>query len=198
VCSGVGRSGTVARRWPQSEREPVSSAAPCTCSRYRLQILRTNNGNSNREQGRLKTRSWRQPSVANKKSTDSVDRYVGARIRMRRLMLKFSQTQLGDALGVSFQQVQKYENGSNRVGASRLQHIASILQVPVSFFFEEAPINRGEPAQISDAPSPELVTAFVSTTDGLRLIRALTNIKNTTLRRCIVQLVERIAMPPHD
>ena len=136
--------------------------------------------------------------MANKKSTDSVDRYVGARIRMRRLMLKFSQTQLGDALGVSFQQVQKYENGSNRVGASRLQHIASILQVPVSFFFEEAPINRGEPAQISDAPSPELVTAFVSTTDGLRLIRALTNIKNTTLRRCIVQLVERIAMPPHD
>ena len=136
--------------------------------------------------------------MANKKSPDPVDRHVGARIRMRRLMLKFSQTQLGDALGLTFQQVQKYEKGSNRVGASRLQHIASILQVPVSFFFEEAPINRSEPAQISDAPSPEFVTAFVSTTEGLKLIRAFTSIKNTTLRRCIVQLVEQIARPPHD
>ena len=117
---------------------------------------------------------------------------------MRRLMLKFSQTQLGDALGLTFQQVQKYEKGSNRVGASRLQHIASILQVPVSFFFEEAPINRSEPAQVSDAPSPEFVTAFVSTTQGLKLIRAFTSIKNTALRRCIVQLVEQIARPPHD
>ena len=133
-----------------------------------------------------------------KRSPDPVDRHVGARIRMRRLMLKISQTQLGDALGLSFQQLQKYEKGSNRVGASRLQHIASILQVPVSFFFEEVPVNRSEPAQISDAPSPESVTAFVSTTDGLKLIRALTNIKNTTLRRCIVQLVEHIARHPHD
>src|SRR3954453_24271217 len=101
-----------------------------------------------------------------KKSPDPVDRHVGARIRMRRLMLKFSQAQLADPLGLTFQQVQKYEKGSNRVGASRLQHIASILQVPVSFFFEEAPINRSEPARISDAPSPEFVTAFLSTTDG--------------------------------
>src|SRR4051794_12250538 len=132
-------------------------------------------------------RIGRQPAVANKKSPDSVDRHVGARIRMRRLMLRLSQTQLADALGITFQQVQKYENGTNRVGASRLQHIASTLQVPVSFFFEESPITRGEPAQISDAPSPELVTAFVSTTDGLKLIRAFASIKNTKLRRCIVQ-----------
>ena len=133
-----------------------------------------------------------------KRSPDPVDRHVGARIRMRRLMLKISQTQLGDALGLSFQQLQKYEKGSNRVGASRLQHIASILQVPVSFFFEEVPVNRSEPAQISDAPSPESVTAFVSTTDGLKLIRAFTSIKNTNMRRCIVQLVEHIVRPKHD
>ena len=133
-----------------------------------------------------------------KRSPDPVDRHVGARIRMRRLMLKFPQMQLSDALGISFQQVQKYEKGSNRVGASRLQHIASILQVPVSFFFEEAPINRSEPAQVSDAPSPEFVTAFVSTAQGLKLIRAFTSIKNTALRRCIVQLVEQIARPSHD
>jgi transcriptional regulator with XRE-family HTH domain len=117
---------------------------------------------------------------------------------MRRSMLTLSQTQLGDALGLTFQQVQKYEKGTNRVGASRLQHIASILQVPVSFFFEEIPINRTEPTQISDTPSPESVTAFVSTTEGLKLIRAFTTIKNTTLRRCIVHLVEQIARPPHD
>ena len=133
-----------------------------------------------------------------KRSPDPVDRHVGARIRMRRLMLKISQTQLGDALGLSFQQLQKYEKGSNRVGASRLQHIASILQVPVSFFFEEVPVNLNEPAQISDAPSPESVTAFVSTTDGLKLIRAFTSIKNTKIRRCIVQLVEHIVRPPRD
>ena len=133
-----------------------------------------------------------------KRSPDPVDKRVGARIRMRRLMLKISQTQLGDALGLSFQQLQKYEKGSNRVGASRLQHIASILQVPVSFFFEEVPVNRSEPAQISDAPSPESVTAFVSTTDGLKLIRAFTSIKNTKIRRCIVQLVEHIVRPPRD
>ena len=76
-----------------------------------------------------------------KKSPDPVDRHVGARIRMRRLMLTFSQTKLADTLGLTFQQVQKYEKGVNRVGAGRLQHIASLLQVPVSFFFEGAPIN---------------------------------------------------------
>src|SRR4026208_2178752 len=133
-----------------------------------------------------------------KRSPDPVDRHVGARIRMRRLMLKISQTQLGDALGLSFQQLEKYEKGSNRVGASRLQHIASILQVPVSFFFEEVPVNRSEPAPISDAPSPESVTALLSTTDGLKLIRAFTSIKNTKIRRCIVQLVEHIVRPPRD
>jgi transcriptional regulator with XRE-family HTH domain len=117
---------------------------------------------------------------------------------MRRLMLKISQTQLGDALGLSFQQLQKYEKGSNRVGASRLQHIASILQVPVSFFFEEVPVNRSEPAQISDAPSPESVTAFVSTTDGLKLIQAFMSIKKTTIRRCIIRLVEHIVRSAHD
>src|SRR5436190_20886443 len=115
---------------------------------------------------------WAVSAVAYKKSPNSVDTHVGARIRMRRLMLALSQTQLGDALGLTFQQVQKYENGSNRVGAGRLQHIASILRVPVCFFFEETPINRSELAQILDAPSPEFVAAFISTTDGLKIARA--------------------------
>jgi transcriptional regulator with XRE-family HTH domain len=133
-----------------------------------------------------------------KRSPDPVDRNVGARIRMRRLMLNLSQTHLADALGLTFQQVQKYEKGTNRVSASRLQHIARILQVPESFFFEEIHINRGKPAQISDALSSESVTAFISTTDGLTLIRAFTRIKNIRLRRYIVQLVEHIGNTPHD
>ena len=128
-----------------------------------------------------------------KKSPDPVDRHVGARIRMRRLMLTFSQTKLADTLGLTFQQVQKYEKGVNRVGAGRLQHIASLLQVPVSFFFEGAPINRSEDAKNLDAPSPEYVTAFLSSTDGLQLVRAFTRISNRALRRSVVQLVEQIA-----
>jgi len=133
-----------------------------------------------------------------KRSPDPVDKRVGARIRMRRLMLQMSQIQLGDALGLSFQQVQKYERGSNRVGASRLQHIAAILQVPVSFFFEEVPINRSEPARTTGVLSPESVTAFVSTTGGLKLIRAFMSIKKTALRRCIIRLVEHIVRSAHD
>jgi transcriptional regulator with XRE-family HTH domain len=74
-----------------------------------------------------------------KKSPNPIDKHVGSRVRMRRMMLAMSQEKLGDALGLTFQQVQKYEKGTNRIGASRLQAIANILQVPVSFFFEGAP-----------------------------------------------------------
>jgi len=74
-----------------------------------------------------------------KKTPNPTDRHVGARVRMRRMMLGMSQEKLGDALDLTFQQVQKYEKGANRIGASRLQQISNILQVPVSFFFEGAP-----------------------------------------------------------
>jgi transcriptional regulator with XRE-family HTH domain len=78
-----------------------------------------------------------------KKLPNPTDKYVGARVRMRRLMLDMSQTTLADALGLTFQQVQKYEKGTNRIGASRLQHISQFLQVPISFFFEGAPGHLG-------------------------------------------------------
>ena len=78
-----------------------------------------------------------------RKSPNPTDKHVGARVRMRRMMLGMSQEKLGNALGLTFQQVQKYEKGSNRIGASRLQHIAQILQVPVSFFFEGGPAAEG-------------------------------------------------------
>jgi transcriptional regulator with XRE-family HTH domain len=127
-----------------------------------------------------------------KKSPNSVDKHVGARVRMRRLMLKMSQTRLGDALGVTFQQVQKYEQGTNRVGASRLQQIAAALQVQISFFFEGAPgVSAGSKAS-SKAPSPDFATQFLATADGVALVRAFSRVKDRTLRRKIVRLIEQI------
>src|SRR3979490_76435 len=127
-----------------------------------------------------------------KKAPNPIDKHVGSRVRMRRMMLGMSQEKLGDALGLTFQQVQKYEKGANRIGASRLQQIAQSVDVPVSFFFEGAPILPGRAASIGEAPSPAYVTEFLSSTDGLALTKAFTRIKNAKVRRCIVDLVEEI------
>lgn len=80
--------------------------------------------------------------IENKKKPNPIDIHVGSRIRLRRTMLGMSQEKLGESLGITFQQIQKYEKGTNRVGASRLQNISQILNVPVSFFFEDAPGDR--------------------------------------------------------
>jgi len=128
-----------------------------------------------------------------KKAPNPIDKHVGSRVRMRRMMLAMSQERLGDALGLTFQQVQKYEKGTNRIGASRLQQISLILQVPVSFFFEGAPAPPGDPGEFGEAPSPAYVTDFLATTDGLTLVKAFTRIPNAKLRRRIVDLVEEMA-----
>lgn len=128
-----------------------------------------------------------------KKAPNPIDRHVGSRVRMRRMMQSMSQEKLGDALGLTFQQVQKYEKGTNRIGASRLQQIAHILQVPVSFFFEGAPHSSGHVGSMSEAPSPAYVTDFLATSDGLSLTKAFMRIKSSKLRRRIVDLVEQIA-----
>jgi transcriptional regulator with XRE-family HTH domain len=128
-----------------------------------------------------------------KKSPNPTDKHVGARVRMRRLMLGMSQEKLGDALGLTFQQVQKYEKGTNRIGASRLQHMSQILQVPVSFFFEGAPAAQGQKTGHGEAPSPSYVTDFLATSDGLELVAAFRKIKTPKLRRSIADLVDLIA-----
>ncbi len=87
-----------------------------------------------------------------KKAPNPIDKHVGSRVRMRRMMLSMSQEKLGDALNLTFQQVQKYEKGTNRIGASRLQQISNILQVPVSFFFEGAPNMPGHSAEWGKHP----------------------------------------------
>jgi transcriptional regulator with XRE-family HTH domain len=127
-----------------------------------------------------------------------IDTHVGNRVRMRRMMLGMSQTNLSDALGLSFQQVQKYEKGANRIGAGRLQHISQILQVPVEFFFEGAPHVSGQHDPQTSAPSPQYVSDYLATKDGLQLTKAFMQIPNAKLRRSIVNLVEHIAGPEDE
>lgn len=125
-----------------------------------------------------------------KNPPNPIDKHVGSRVRMRRMMLGMSQEKLGDALRLTFQQVQKYEKGTNRISASRLQHISQILQVPVTFFFDGAP---GQRKTDGSTPSPSYVTDFLATSDGLALTKAFMQIKDAKLRRGIVNLVEEIA-----
>jgi transcriptional regulator with XRE-family HTH domain len=127
------------------------------------------------------------------KAPNPTDKHVGSRVRMRRMMLGMSQEKLGDALGLTFQQVQKYEKGTNRIGASRLQQISHILQVPVEFFFEGAPSLGLQPSGMGEAPSPSYVADFLATSDGLALTKAFMRIKEPKLRRRIVDLVQQIA-----
>jgi transcriptional regulator with XRE-family HTH domain len=128
------------------------------------------------------------------KSPNLIDKHVGARVRMRRLMLDMTQEQLGKALGLTFQQVQKYENGMNRIGAARLHQLAGILQVPVAFFFENAG-PTGEPLVgiRSDVLTPAQLNEFLTTNDGLALVKAFLQIENHEIRRCIVDLAAEIA-----
>src|ERR1700712_1902594 len=127
------------------------------------------------------------------KAPNPVDKYVGSRVRMRRIMLGMSQEKLGEALGLTFQQVQKYEKGTNRVGASRLQQISEILQVPVSFLFDGGPSGSDKNEGLSAGAPPAYVSDFLATSEGLALTRAFTRITDAKLRRSIVELVEQVA-----
>ena len=117
-----------------------------------------------------------------KKAPNPIDKHVGSRVRMRRMMLSMSQEKLGDALGLTFQQVQKYEKGVNRVGAARLQQIATALDVPVTFFYD------------GDGKSREVESLlFLDSAFSLRLLRAYSKIKDQTVQRQLVSLMESIA-----
>jgi len=126
------------------------------------------------------------------KSPNPTDKHVGSRVRMRRMMLGMSQEKLGDALGLTFQQVQKYEKGTNRIGASRMAQIAEILQVPVSFFFDGVHVGSGlVPA--GDGDQATFVDDFLATGDGIAIARSFTAIPDPKTRRRIVDLIEQIA-----
>ena len=123
------------------------------------------------------------------KRPDPVDIEVGHRIRIERLARGLSQTALANQLGVTFQQVQKYEKGVNRVGAGRLTKIAEVLGVPVGAFFSGKEMLEGEPGKTGDEPSP---LKLLTVAGAFRLLRAYAEIEDANLRRSIVDLVEQI------
>ncbi|MGO9740738.1 MAG: helix-turn-helix domain-containing protein [Roseiarcus sp.] len=127
------------------------------------------------------------------KSPNPIDKHVGARVRMRRLMVGMSQGKLGDALDVTFQQVQKYEKGANRIGASRLQQLARVLDVPPSYFFEGAPMGDATAAGFAEPEGNSYVVDFLSTNEGLQLNRAFAAIKDPKVRKKILDLVQSLA-----
>jgi len=135
--------------------------------------------------------------MANKKQPNPIDIHVGSRVRLRRMMLGMSQEKLGEHLGITFQQIQKYEKGTNRIGASRLQHIARVLSTPVSFFFDDAPGMTPGPANavdgMAEAPSTNYVVDFLSSSEGIQLNKAFVRIKDAKLRRRLIDLVRAMA-----
>ncbi|MBA4224476.1 helix-turn-helix transcriptional regulator [Bosea sp. (in: a-proteobacteria)] len=133
-----------------------------------------------------------------KKLPNPIDRHVGSRVRMQRMLAGISQEKLGEALGLTFQQVQKYEKGTNRISASRLQQIAKMLGVPVSFFFEGAPSGEAAAPGFADASSTAYVADFLSTSEGVQLSKAFVRIKNPRVRRRVIDLVEALADDPGE
>ncbi len=141
-----------------------------------------------------------EPNTAKKKIPNPADVHVGARIRMRRMILGVSQEKLGQALGVTFQQVQKYEKGATRVGAGRLLEIANYLGVPIGYFFETATYD----AMKASEPSAVVVTApdefdeFVKSSEGIKLNNAFLGINDPTVRRHLLDLVVSMSRAGQD
>jgi transcriptional regulator with XRE-family HTH domain len=127
-----------------------------------------------------------------KKSTGSIDKEVGSRVRMRRISIGMSQEKLGDMLGLTFQQVQKYEKGTNRISVARLVDIAKILGVDIHFFFNGIKSIKSNPG-FAEEESPPYISEVMSTPEGLQLIRTFTSIKSPKVRKSIVQLVTALA-----
>jgi transcriptional regulator with XRE-family HTH domain len=125
-----------------------------------------------------------------------IDVHVGSRVRFRRMLLGMSQEKLGEKLGLTFQQIQKYEKGINRIGASRLFDLAQVLGVPVQFFYEEAPV--GEQSQLvtdgfAEKQAENSIVEFLRSRDGLELNKAFVRISDAKARRAIVDLVRSLA-----
>jgi len=129
------------------------------------------------------------------KKPNPVDAHVGSRVRLRRMLLGMSQERLGECMGLTFQQVQKYEKGVNRIGASRLFQISKILDVPVQFFFEEAPDvgDRHHARGMAEPESEAFILEFLNSREGLELNRAFVKIGDAKVRKTIVDLVRALS-----
>lgn len=130
----------------------------------------------------------------------AVDIHVGARLRLRRTLLGISQEKLGEAVGLTFQQIQKYERGANRVGASRLYEFSRVLDVPVSFFFDDMNENtratrgrRIDPKTLSDSEQAELESDPLARRETLELVRAYYKISDPKVRKRLFELTKTLA-----
>jgi transcriptional regulator with XRE-family HTH domain len=132
----------------------------------------------------------------NSRRANSIDVHVGGRVRLRRMVLGMSQEKLGEQLGLTFQQVQKYEKGVNRIGAGRLFDLSHVLGVPIQFFYEDAPAYQTESAGhggFSERSTENDIVDFLATREGLELNRAFVRIADPKSRRAIVDLVRSLA-----
>ncbi|HEX3808112.1 MAG TPA: helix-turn-helix transcriptional regulator [Rhizomicrobium sp.] len=127
-----------------------------------------------------------------KKQANPIDAHVGNRVRLRRMLVGMSQEKLGELLSLTFQQVQKYEKGVNRIGAGRLFHIAKILSVPIDYFYEDVTDANSMPGFAEDQANPP-VMEFLSTGDGLQLNLAFMRIKEARVRKRVLDLVKSLA-----
>lgn len=138
------------------------------------------------------------PEERNARQANLIDEHVGARIRLRRMLLGMSQEKLGESLGLTFQQVQKYEKGVNRIGASRLFDLAQVLGVPVQFFYDELSATAAESGYaigFAEKPQESYVVDFLGSRDGLELNKAFVRITDPKVRRSVIDLVRSLAGP---
>ncbi|MGD2133117.1 MAG: helix-turn-helix transcriptional regulator [Maricaulaceae bacterium] len=125
------------------------------------------------------------------RTPNPVDIHVGSRVRLRRLLLGLSQEKLGDELGVTFQQVQKYERGANRIGASRLYRVAKVLQVPVGFFFEG--LDSVAADGFAEDDQTPLIDDFINSPEGVALASAFARIREPSVRRKLLELARTLS-----
>jgi len=135
-----------------------------------------------------------EPEDRGSRRANPIDVHVGSRVRLRRMLLGMSQEKLGEHLGLTFQQIQKYEKGINRIGASRLFDLARVLGVPVQFFYEELPTAEGKAlAGLGERPAESYAVEFLGSREGLELNKAFARITDARVRRSIVELVRAFA-----
>jgi transcriptional regulator with XRE-family HTH domain len=135
-----------------------------------------------------------EPEDRGSRRANPIDVHVGSRVRLRRMLLGMSQEKLGEHLGLTFQQIQKYEKGINRIGASRLFDLSRVLAVPVQYFYEELPVAGGETAAgFGERPAESYAVEFLGSREGLELNKAFARISDPRVRRSIVELVRAFA-----
>mgnify|MGYP003431162503 CR=1 FL=1 len=137
---------------------------------------------------------------SNSRRANPIDKHVGERVRMRRMLLGMSQERLGEQLGLTFQQVQKYEKGVNRIGAGRLFDLSHVLGVPIQFFYEDAPTYQIEGAShggfAEKSPGETELVDFMATREGLELNKAFVRVTDARVRRSLIELIRSLADAP--